>query len=45
MTGTVRFYVPARSFGFITPDDGGPEVYVGRTPLSLRAGDLVSFAT
>lgn len=28
LTGAVKFFDPARGFGFILPDDGGPEVYI-----------------
>ena len=28
MTGTVKAYIEKRGFGFITPDDGGDEIFV-----------------
>ena len=46
--GTVKFYDPARGFGFVVPDDGGAEVFVHQSALSrsglddLQAGQRVS---
>lgn len=37
LPGTVKFYDPARGFGFVVPDDGGPEVFVHATVL-FRSG-------
>jgi CspA family cold shock protein len=37
MTGTVKWYDPAKGFGFITPQDGGRDVFVHATALE-RAG-------
>ena len=42
MTGTVRRWWPKEGFGFIVPDDGGPELF-GRGPRRLRAGQRVQF--
>jgi cold shock CspA family protein len=42
--GTVKFYNAQRSFGFITRDDGGGDVYVGQDGSRLQPGDHVSFA-
>ena len=33
LTGTVKFFDPARGFGFVVPDDGGPEVFVHASTL------------
>ena len=37
MTGTVKWFKPDKGFGFVTPDDGGRDVFVHRTVM-LRAG-------
>ncbi len=48
-TGTVNFFNTARGFGFITPDDGGKDVFVHITEVeragmtSLTEGQKVSF--
>jgi CspA family cold shock protein len=48
-TGTVKFFNPAKGFGFIAPQDGGADVFVHisaveRSGLSgLEDGDEVSF--
>ena len=33
LPGTVKFYNPARGFGFVAPDRGGPEVFVHASVL------------
>jgi CspA family cold shock protein len=49
VTGTLKFYNAAKGFGFITPEDGGKDVFVHATALekagirSLNEGDKVSF--
>ena len=42
LAGAVKFFDPARGFGFVVPDDGGPEVFVHARVL-FRSGmtDLV----
>lgn len=49
--GTVKFFNHSRGFGFITPDDGGKDVFVHITALeasglpALDEGAKVSFDT
>jgi CspA family cold shock protein len=48
-TGTVKFFNSAKGFGFITPDEGGKDVFVHATAVeaagmrALNEGDRVSF--
>jgi CspA family cold shock protein len=47
-TGTVRFFNDQRGYGFITPDDGGTEVFlhvsaIERAGLHVSEGDRLSF--
>ncbi|NVJ24570.1 MULTISPECIES: cold-shock protein [Myxococcus] len=48
-TGTVKFYNETKGFGFITPDEGGTDVFVHVTDLdpstkgTLRESDKVEF--
>ena len=50
-TGTVKFFNASKGFGFISPTDGGDDVFVHATALesgglhSLNEGDKVSFST
>lgn len=37
MTGTVKWFKIDKGFGFVTPDDGGRDIFVHRTVV-LRAG-------
>ena len=49
MNGTVKFFNGAKGFGFITPDEGGKDVFVHASALEaagirgLNEGDRVSF--
>lgn len=46
-TGTVKFFNTDKGFGFITPDNGGADVFVHVSALqygkSLNEGDKVSY--
>ena len=47
--GTVKWFNDAKGFGFITPDKGGPDLFVHHTSIigegfrSLAEGQKVSF--
>jgi cold shock protein len=49
VTGTVKFFNGAKGYGFITPADGGKDVFVHATALeaagirTLNEGDKVTF--
>jgi CspA family cold shock protein len=44
-TGTVKFFNETKGFGFITPTNGGSEIFVHSTGLidSIRESDSVEF--
>jgi CspA family cold shock protein len=44
-TGTVKFFNQTKGFGFITPNDGGKEIFVHSSGLidNIRDNDTVSF--
>jgi CspA family cold shock protein len=48
-TGTIKWYNPDKGYGFITPDNGGPDVFVHVCAVersgikSLAEGQKISF--
>jgi CspA family cold shock protein len=48
-TGTVKWFNPTKGFGFIQPDDGGPDVFVHISAVeraglgSLNEGQKISY--
>ena len=43
--GTVKFFNETKGFGFITPSEGGKEIFVHSSGLidSIREGDTVEY--
>jgi len=44
-TGTVKFFNETKGFGFITPSNGGGEIFAHSTGLidKIREGDTVTY--
>ncbi len=45
--GTVKFFNQTKGFGFITPEEGGEEIFVHSTGLidNVRDNDVVEYET
>jgi cold shock protein len=46
-TGTVKFFNESKGYGFITPNDGGKDIFVHANGLvdDIREGDKVNYQT
>lgn len=44
-TGTVKFFNDSKGYGFITPEEGGKDVFVHANGLidEIREGDVVTY--
>ena len=40
LQGTISFFRPDRGFGFVVPDDGGPDIFLHATGFAQKPGDF-----
>ena len=41
-TGTVKWFNPTKGYGFIQPDEGGPDAFVHITALEASGSDALN---
>ena len=40
LQGTIRFFRPDRGFGFVVPDDGGPDIFLHNSGFAEKPGNF-----